>query len=219
MGTIHIKSKRASAPRAIAHAREPGRHSRGRWAAGKGATGLGVRGPPGRTAANANAALADLSRCWCTAPPPAGRRINQPAIPTSAFAIRAERTLDDGSTFQFSLSQPLRVEGGRARLSVPVGRIVEGRVVRQRVRADLAPSGRQLDLGMQWCCRSTEIVELRLGAVRTRHPGHDASWDSWITRPAGWRADSRAVPQVARNGMSGASAEFRIPSSASTYLN
>ena len=48
-------------------------------------------------------------------------------LTTSAFALQAMRPLGvDGGTFTLSLSQPLRVETGRARLSVPVGRTKGG---------------------------------------------------------------------------------------------
>ena len=55
-----------------------------------------------------------------------------------AFALRAERPL--GATGS------LRVESGRARLSVPVGRAKERQVLRRSLSANLAPSGRQIDL-------------------------------------------------------------------------
>ena len=51
-------------------------------------------------------------------------------LTTSAFALKAERPLLKDGTLTLSLSQPLRVEAGSARLSVPVGRTKDGFVRR-----------------------------------------------------------------------------------------
>ena len=109
-------------------------------------------------------------------------------LTTSAFAVQAERTLDDeGSAFTLSLSQPLRVESGRARLSVPIGRTTDGRVRRHSVAAELAPSGRQIDVTVQWRRPLAVGGELRLGAVWRRHPGHAAKAAPELTVLGGWR--------------------------------
>ena len=107
---------------------------------------------------------------------------------TSAFALRAERPLDEeGGAFTLSLSQPLRVETGHARLSVPVGRTKDGRVRRQSLMADLEPTGRQIEVAAQWRRPLASHSELRLGAIWTRHPGHTAAADPDLTLLAGWR--------------------------------
>ena len=109
-------------------------------------------------------------------------------LTTSAFALQAERPVDDeGGTFTLSLSQPLRVEAGHARLSVPVGRTKDGRVRRRSLAADLAPSGRQIEVAAQWRQPLAAGEELRLGAAWTRHPGHIADADPDLTLLAGWR--------------------------------
>ena len=109
-------------------------------------------------------------------------------LTTSAFALQAERAVDDeGGAFTLSLSQPLRVEAGHARLSVPVGRTKDGRVRRQSVAADLAPSGRQIEIAAQWRQPLAAGEELRLGAAWTHHPGHTADADPDLTLLAGWR--------------------------------
>ena len=64
-------------------------------------------------------------------------------LTTSAFTLRAEKKLADEDSLLFSISQSLRVEAGRARLSVPVGRTKDGQVLRSSVSADLEPTGRQ----------------------------------------------------------------------------
>ncbi len=106
---------------------------------------------------------------------------------SSAFALRAGRSLADGSTLQFSVSQPLRIEAGRARLSVPVGRTKNRRVLRRTVNAGLAPSGRQFDLGARWRKRLANGGDLRLGASWTFHPGHEAAAPADLTVLAGYR--------------------------------
>ena len=108
-------------------------------------------------------------------------------LTTSAFAVEAERSLADGDGLRFSLAQPLRVEAGRARLTVPVGRTQDGRVLRRQLSAGLAPSGRQIDLTAEWHRSLADGGELRLGAGLTRQPGHDAAADPELTLLAGWR--------------------------------
>ena len=105
---------------------------------------------------------------------------------TSAFGVRADRPLADGGTLTLSLSQPLRVEAGRARLSVPVGRTKDGSVRRRAVTAGLEPTGREIEVAARWRKALSMGGELRLGAAWTRHPGHVAGTDPDITLLAGW---------------------------------
>ena len=107
-------------------------------------------------------------------------------LTTSALSLRASRPLADDGRLHLSVSQPLRVERGRASLDVPVGRTKAGEVVRSRVSAELAPSGRQIDVSAQWR-RPLDIGELRLGAVVTRQPGHRAAEGLELTLLTGWR--------------------------------
>ena len=106
---------------------------------------------------------------------------------SSAFALRAERSTGAASAFRIEATQPLRVESGQARLSLPVGRGKDGRVLRRPLAADLAPSGRQVDLAARWRTRLSPGGELRLGASWTRHPGHDADAAPELALLAGWR--------------------------------
>ena len=108
-------------------------------------------------------------------------------LTTSAFALQAERPLPGDGTLVLSLSQPLRVEAGSARLSVPVGRTKDGFVRRHAVTAGLAPTGREIEFSAQWRKVLSTGSELRLGAVWTRHPGHIAAADPDLTLLAGWR--------------------------------
>ena len=91
-------------------------------------------------------------------------------LTTSAFTLRAEKKLADEDSLLFSISQSLRVEAGRARLSVPVGRTKDGQVLRSSVSADLEPTGRQIDLTAQWRRSLGDGSELRLGGAWTSNP-------------------------------------------------
>ena len=107
-------------------------------------------------------------------------------ITTSAFALQAVRSFAGAGTVHLSLSQPLRVERGRARLSVPAGRTKEGVVLRSPIAAELEPSGRQLELAAQWR-QPLAVGELRLGFLVTHQHGHRASADPELTLLSGWR--------------------------------
>ena len=107
-------------------------------------------------------------------------------LTTSAFTFHASRSLAADGTLRFSVSQPLRVDQGRASLSVPAGRTKAGVVLRSPVSAELAPSGRQLDVAAQWQ-QPLAFGELRLGVLVTHQPGHRAAADPELTVLSGWR--------------------------------
>ena len=109
-------------------------------------------------------------------------------LATGAFAVHATRPFSGNRRFQFSVSQPLRVERGRATLSVPVGRTQGGDVMRRSVAADIAPTGRQIDVMAHWRQPLTAEGELRLGAVWTRDPGHRAAASPDLSFMVGWRS-------------------------------
>ena len=107
-------------------------------------------------------------------------------LATSAFALHATRQNVDGSAFRVSLSQPLRVEGGQALLSLPSGRTTAGEVIRNTLTADIEPGGRQVDLALQWQ-QPLELGQLRLGATLSREPGHRKNADTELILLSGWR--------------------------------
>ena len=110
------------------------------------------------------------------------------SLATSAFALHATRTLAGSGALRVSVSQPLRVESGRASLTVPAGRTKAGAVLYDAVPADLAPSGRQMDIAGQWH-RPLAQGELRLGAVYSHRPGHSETAGPETTFLAGWRRE------------------------------
>ena len=109
-------------------------------------------------------------------------------LATSAFTLKASRSTSVRDRLSVGLSQPLRVEGGRATLSIPVGRTPEGEVVHSSLEADLRPSGRQLEVSARWVRQLAAGGELVADATWTREPGHDARADPALRLLAGWWA-------------------------------
>ena len=107
-------------------------------------------------------------------------------ISTSAFALHARAAVTDKDTVRFSLAQPLRVEDGRASLTLPAARTKLGRVLRTSLTSPLAPDERQIDVAASWE-RPLAEGRLRLGVVWSQNPGHSASAGSRLTFLAGWR--------------------------------
>ena len=110
------------------------------------------------------------------------------SLATSAFALHATRALAGSGALRVSVSQPLRVESGRASLRVPAGRTKAGAVLYDAVPAELAPSSRQMDIAGEWH-RPLARGELRLGAVYSHRPGHSEAAAPETTFLAGWRRD------------------------------
>jgi len=116
-----------------------------------------------------------------------GMMTRMSSLTTSAFALHATRRLTNGGSVRVSVSQPLRVEDGRAALSVPIGRTKGGAVLRSSLAADLTPSGRQMNVSAYWRHPLTNLGELRVAATWMRHPGHSADAAPGLRLLAGWR--------------------------------
>ena len=107
-------------------------------------------------------------------------------LATSAFGVSAERAFEAGEKrLRFSVSQPLRVEGGHARLDLPTGRARDGGVTREVVEVPLSPSGRQVDVSADWRQRLGDGTELRLRSTASFHPGHRAGEEPELSLLAG----------------------------------
>jgi hypothetical protein len=85
-----------------------------------------------------------------------------------ALATKADR-------LTLAISQPLRVETGTAEIDRPLGRTLDGRILRQRAPVDLAPSGRELDLELGYWLVLAGAGELGLNWLTRLQPGHDAA--------------------------------------------
>ena len=116
-----------------------------------------------------------------------GMMTRMSSLTTSAFALHATRRLTNGGAVRVSVSQPLRVEEGRATLSVPIGRTKSGAVLRSSLAANLTPSGRQMNVSAQWRHPLADRGELRFAATWMRHPGHSADAAPGLRLLAGWR--------------------------------
>ena len=116
-----------------------------------------------------------------------GMMTRMSSLTTSAFALHATRRLTNGGSVRVSVSQPLRVEEGRAALSVPIGRTKSGAVLRSSLAADMTPSGRQMNVSAQWHHPFADRGELRFAATWMRHPGHSADAAPGLRLLAGWR--------------------------------
>ena len=111
------------------------------------------------------------------------------SVATSSLSLHAERVVAENQTLRFSVAQPLRVEAGRAALSVPVGRTRGGDVLKKRMTGSLVPSGRQVDLSVQWRRRlgGGGGGEFALGAYLILEPGHRAGRRPDLELLAGFR--------------------------------
>ncbi len=106
-------------------------------------------------------------------------------LATTTFAVRASRAVGSTGTLRLSVSQPLRIEDGRAALRVPVGRTPAGAVLKRSMTAGLVPSGRQVDLAAQWVTPAAR-GEWRLAATWSHEPEHRAGADAEFTWLGGW---------------------------------
>ena len=108
------------------------------------------------------------------------------SLTTSAFALRARAPLANEDTVTVSLSQPLRVESGRASLTLPVARTKHGRVLSTSAESTLAPEERQLDVAVTWE-KALQGGPLRLGLIWSHHPDHRDTAEPRLALLAGWR--------------------------------
>ncbi len=106
---------------------------------------------------------------------------------TGGFLIRGTRRLGMNDRLIVSLSQPMRVEDGQLRLSVPVGRTLEGRVMRSAMDVDAEPSGRQLDLTVGWERMVSDTRGFLMEGTLRQHAGHRADSSPQLLFTVGWR--------------------------------
>jgi len=92
----------------------------------------------------------------------------------NGFSVGAsmQGVFGDNDQLTFSVSQPTRINGGAATIDLPVGRTIDGAIVTESVRAELAPTGRQLDFGLSYAIGLGENSQIRLGAQYSLDAGH-----------------------------------------------
>jgi subtilase-type serine protease len=72
----------------------------------------------------------------------------------------------------FSVAQPMHIESGTVQMAMPVGRTADGTVVQRKMEAGLAPSGRELDLGLSYAVTLPNQAALKLGFEYALDAGH-----------------------------------------------
>jgi hypothetical protein len=102
---------------------------------------------------------------------------NWSAVRASAFSAGLTRQglLRKGDSAGIAISQPLRVYGARADLTIPVGTdpVPGGAIHYQTERVDVTPSGREIDLQLAYRWKPTDILNAATYGVVMMNPGHD----------------------------------------------
>ena len=106
-------------------------------------------------------------------------------LKTSSFSAGVIRRFSGGSAIRVSVSSPLRIENGRMGLTIPTGRTPEGVILRDAIRANLEPSGRQIDFAAQVVAQ-TRAGKVSIGGVASREPGHNENADTSLSLLAGY---------------------------------
>ncbi|QOR40578.1 S8 family serine peptidase [Billgrantia diversa] len=76
-------------------------------------------------------------------------------------------------TTAFAYRQPMRIGRAEAMLSVPVGRAIDGEVIREGRSVSLSPSGRQQEFELGYRYRTQRRGAIGFNLNHTREPGHD----------------------------------------------
>jgi hypothetical protein len=97
------------------------------------------------------------------------------ALLSSSFGAGLARRdlVASGDRLTFAVTQPLRVEQGRAVLDRPIGRTIDGRVLRATDRTALEPAGREIDLEIGYRLPLGRHHELQVNWLSQIEPGHD----------------------------------------------
>ena len=111
------------------------------------------------------------------------------ALTASAFSILGKRQLASGPTIEFEICQPLRLEKGRAKLSIPIGRTQDGDLLRSTLKPSLTPSGRQMDISARWRNTLANGSKLVFDATLMLDRGHIAGTEPDMRLLAGWQHD------------------------------
>ncbi len=82
--------------------------------------------------------------------------------------------LQDGDGFGVILNQPLRVSSGTADISITTGRDTAGNLTSSDFSADLAPTGRELDLEVFYSAPLGDDGSITASAALRHQPGHIA---------------------------------------------
>ena len=79
----------------------------------------------------------------------------------------------DADSMDVFVAQPLRIEGGKADFTVPVGRTPSGLVRREQINGvSLEPGGRELEFGMRYEIQVSEDITATGGIGIVHEGGH-----------------------------------------------
>ena len=107
--------------------------------------------------------------------PSAGLLTGSSALSSSAFrfALEGSDVLLDADRIDVFVAQPLRIEGGEADFTVPVGRTPSGLVRRERISGvSLEPGGRELEFGTRYEVQVREDIVATGGLGIVHEGGH-----------------------------------------------
>jgi len=99
------------------------------------------------------------------------REIGELVSSSFGLALRGTDIFTASDALDLSLSQPLRIESGSARIDLPAGPSRFGEALRERIDASLETGGRELDLCASYS-RSLGSVDLRVAAGWVEQRGH-----------------------------------------------
>ncbi len=151
---------------------------------GYGALSLGDRSTMGLMSVGANWSMGDYfglmaryerGQADVAGGPGMIRSIDGLTTEQSALGLTFER---DQHEAVFMVSQPLRVTAGTANLDVPVGRDVEGNVIREQRSASLAPNGRQQDVELGYAYAPSVDSRLNVNLLYSNNPDHQDGSDA-----------------------------------------
>ena len=105
---------------------------------------------------------------------------------TTAFSVQSTKKYDSANFLTFGVSQKLRVESGKAKLSAPVARTHEGEVLHSNLTASLSPSGREIELSTRWDHSLSSRKRFSLKGAVVTEPGHNRDANSITRVVAAW---------------------------------
>lgn len=96
------------------------------------------------------------------------------ALRSESFSVGLfnKGALRDNDRLGFIVSQPLRIAQGSVQVDVPVARTLDGAIVHASRRADLAPSGREIDAELEYKIPFSADESLILNLLMQLEPGH-----------------------------------------------
>jgi hypothetical protein len=98
-------------------------------------------------------------------------------VKSTSFAFEASRPIGfvEKDRFYIGISQPLRVESGKASVMVPQLYEIGGNMNFDKANVDLAPSGRQLNLGLGYQATLYNFINVGVRTALSQDYGHKKS--------------------------------------------